>query len=277
MNHKVNLALKITNWCNLNCAHCCERSNKQNAPYLMPIDDVYHYVVQFRDMNVPKFEHLVLTGGEVMAPYYVREEKYMSQCLDIVFENGFVPFLKTNAMWGDKDYARDMILGDLATAAYKHQKLVSLEISIDEFHNNHAQAANVVEQVIRDQQLRPAIRMALVGLNTKPAKNSFVDFMMELYKRGLWFENFDDGTMSIGVKGESRDNDVALFYDYVAPLTRVGRAAENNLGVNSVPSTTDRCLMVDNAGVATLNYHWREEIGNRTLGYVYSSLLQKIK
>ncbi len=277
MNNKANLALKLTNWCDMGCAHCCESSDKNGLPNLMLTDDVYRYIAQFKDMDVPKFEHLVFTGGEPLVAYKYGMFSYTPRCLDAALRNGFVPFIKTNAKWGGNNQFRNIILSDLAAAAYKHQKLVSLEISIDEFHNNHAQAANIVEQVIRDPQLRPAIRMALVGLNTKPAKNAFVDFMMELHKRGLWFENFDDGTMSIGVKGESRDNDVALFYDYVAPLTKVGRAAENNLGVNSVPSTTDRCLMVDSAGLAMLNYHWREEIGNRTLGQVYNSLLQKMK
>lgn len=277
MNHKANLALKITNWCDMGCAHCCERSGKVYMPNFMPIDYVYRYIAQFKGIAAPKFEELVFTGGEPLAAYKYESCKYISECLDIALKNGFAPFIKTNGMWGGDDSVRDKIFADLAGAAYRYQKLVSLDISIDEFHNNHAQAANVVEQVIRDPFLRSSIRMTLVGMNTSAAKNAFVDFMMELYNRGLWFENFDDGAMSIGVKNESRDNDVALFCDYVAPLTRLGRAADNKLGVDSVPSKTDRCLQIDNKGVATLNYHWREEVGNRSLGMVYHSLLQKMK
>ncbi len=277
MNNKANLALKLTNWCDMGCAHCCERSNKLSTPYFMPVDDVWRYIAQFRDMKVPKFEHLVFTGGEPLTAYSYEEAGYIPQCLDLTFKNGFVPFIKTNAMWGGDDKMRNKILTDLAASAYKHQKLVSLDISIDEFHNNLPQAANIVEQVIRDPQLKPAIRMTLVGLNTSPAKNKYIDFMMMLYSRGLWFDNFEPGAMTIGVEKESRDNDVLLYDSYDAPLTRLGRAADNKIGADLVPGATDRCLMIDNAGAATLNYKWREDIGNRTLGNVYKSLVQKAK
>ncbi len=281
MQYKTNLALKITNWCDMACRHCCERSGKNVAPNFMPIEKVRGYLGEFRGMNIPKFEHLVFTGGEVMAPYYHNERNYIPQCLTVTTDNGFVPFIKTNGMWGGNKDLRTWILDDMANAAYHSQVLTSLEFSVDEFHNNVAQVANIIEQVVKDPVLRPAVRLSLVGLDTPESKNRFVDLMVQVGARGVRFDVLDRMTMALGCKGASHDNDVLVCFDFNTPVARLGRAADNKIGVPTVTGLPDpvtgNCLQITNDDVAVLNYKWREHVNGRPLVAVAGSLFQNIR
>lgn len=274
--NKLNLALKITNWCNMRCAHCSERSGPECTPQLMPVGDVNKYVSQFRDLQVPKYEHLVFTGGESMAPYYHGEYDYVPRCLDAAYLNGFVPFFKTNGMWGGDAQLRTTILDDLANAAYKYQKLVSLDISVDEFHNNIAQTAAIIENVFKSPRNIRAIRISLVGLNTPKSRLQFINLIAQVCARGLTYQTIDRQTLMIGYNGVGAH----VYYGFDTPVSVVGRAADNKIGtayINGQPDIqTGSCLQIDNTNTAVLNYKWREPVGNRNLNEVLGHLTRQM-
>ena len=107
---KISFAIKNTNWCNLNCAHCCECSGPNVVPNFMPLDKVERYIGEFCAMPLPKWEYMVFTGGEAMAPYLLKRYEYMPQCLEFAGRAGFAPFVKTNGVWGADGWLRRRIL-----------------------------------------------------------------------------------------------------------------------------------------------------------------------
>ncbi len=272
MNNKISFALKITNWCNLNCAHCCERSGQDVAPNLMSIDTVRKYLSQFRDLDVPKFEHMVFTGGEAMAPYFHKNYDYIPKCIDATFENAFVPFIKTNGIWGARSGLRTFILNDLANAAHKNQKLVSIDMSVDEFRNNTIHVANIIEDVVKNPYYAPAIRISLVGLNTRASKSKFVELVGQLCARGLRYEVLDRMTMAI--------NGVPVFYDFNTPVARMGRAVDNQVGHSVIDGMPDEnghcCFQIDNADTAILNYKWHTPVSGRGVNVVLPELVAQM-
>ncbi len=274
--YKFNLALKLTNWCNLNCAHCCEFSG-DNAPLnVMPIDAVQKHLRQFRELDAPKFEHLVFTGGEAMAPYFHGNYSYIPQCLDAAYKNGFVPFIKTNATWA-AGVIGTRILNDLATAAYKYQIMASLDISVDEFHHNVASAANVIEMVMKNSRLTPAIRISLAGLNTERSKYQLYTLIALLKNCGLDAIPVDNMTLAIGYK----DTIASVYYDFSAPVVATGRAAINGLGHKAHIGAPDEngqcCLQIDNRDTAILNYKWRTPVAGQPMNTVLAKLISQME
>ena len=79
-------------------------------------------------MPLPKWEYMVFTGGETMAPYYHNQVEYMPRCLDIAAQHKMAPIVKTNGVWGGNDVMRSRILRDFAAAAYRNNILMSMDI-----------------------------------------------------------------------------------------------------------------------------------------------------
>ncbi len=276
-NYKFNLALKITNWCNLNCAHCCEHSGCNNPQKLMPIDKITHYMTEFQKLPYDKYEHLVFTGGEVMSPYYHGDYAYIPQCLDIAYRNGYVPFLKTNAVWGGDDILRNRVLNDVVKMAYKHQTLASFDISLDEFHNNFDEVSTLVRNILSQAEVANAIRISLVGLNTTKSKFRLAKLFNELRKHDMNPHVIDYMTIAVN----TGQNWVQIYYDYDASIHREGRAADNKIGTQVSDGTPDAqgtcCLVLDNNDNAILNYKWHEPISGRPLNKVVSSLVNQMQ
>ena len=163
----INLAFKITNWCNLNCAHCIERSSCKEPFDLLLLPKMHKIIKEFKNLDVNQSDFVVITGGESMAPYYNNQQNYIKQALRYIYKAGYVPTIKTNAVWDTDIKLRQKILFDLAESAYKYRKVVTLDISIDEFHNNLSGAANIITDIITSKYLSPAIRLCLAGFPAK--------------------------------------------------------------------------------------------------------------
>ncbi|MBE6458057.1 MAG: hypothetical protein E7011_04620 [Alphaproteobacteria bacterium] len=274
---KVSFSIKNTNWCNLKCAHCCECSGPNMAPNIMPLGKVEKYIVEFNAMPCTKSEYMVFTGGETLAPYYHNQTQYIPTCLDIAVHNNMVPVVKTNAMWGNDDKMRQLILGDFAKTAYKHKKLMTIEMSVDEFHNNLNGVANVIRDVSASDYLSPAIRLSMVGLNTPKQMMVFAELLMQLCNRGLLVAETNDNTLLIEVPGKLM---FPVFCDTNSKIASAGRAQENNLGVYKLdgrPDDTGHCLMVDNNDMAVLNNVFRSKINGQPLTQVVNNLMQNIR
>lgn len=276
-NDKISFALKITNWCNMRCAHCSECSGPHIAPDLMPLASVEKYMGEFNAMPMDKWEYMVFTGGEAMAPYYQRETEYIPKCLDFAGQLKMAPFIKTNGAWGAYDRMRTQILRDCAGAAYRNDILSSLDISVDEFHNNIPAVTQIINDVVRSDYLCPAVRISVVGLNTKNSHIRFAELIERLRTTGLTMEPQQYGIMSVGCGPYTAQ----VYYDLYTNISGVGRAANNGLGKykpNGQPDfQTGHCFQIDNNDIATLNYYHRTPVNNRPVFDVVKELVAKTR
>ena len=268
----VNLAFKITNWCNMHCAHCCERSHNQRSFDIMPIEWIEKYVPQYKDMGKKSLDYVVFTGGETMLPYLCGQDNYIPTVANICAQNNKSACFKTNAKWNAAQAAH--ILADLADVAHEQDRQIALDISIDEYHDNLNSAAHVVNLIMDSQYMIDAIPVTLVGLNTAASQYKYQEFVNVLTSRKMHVGAMDsNGVFSIS-KGSNFN---VMFYD-VGQLCRLGRAADNNLTDVLATDTIKRdvmgdCLEITNSGIARLNYGPQTEIKNKTLGKIYNDLL----
>ena len=285
MNDKLSLCLKITNWCNLKCAHCCELSDPKEPKQFMPLDKFETYIHQFGEIDIPKTEYYTIGGGEPTAPYAYSEPDYIPRAVSMILDAGAVPTIKTNATWGKHTDERQTILKSLAAVAYKYQKLVTLDISLDEFHKNTIDTANVISDIVKSDMLRPAIRVFLAGFNTQASLKRLNELQDELKRRNL---HIISSTDIDGVTEKTKYDFGALyrgmgnmiFASFETPIFRDGRAAITNVATTG-PSTgmtsiDGNCLVVDNNDNAILNYKFREQIAGRDLNTVVQSLMAKM-
>lgn len=271
---RVNLALKITNWCNLCCVHCCERSHAKEPFNLMPIDTIEKYISQYKDMGIPVWDYVVFTGGESMAPYFCDQKEYIIKAAEICIKNGMMPTFKTNAKWTNARAAQ--ILKDLSDVAHRHNHQVALDISIDEYHDNLAPAAAVVNQIMSSKYLSEALPVSFVGLNTAASKIKYQEFVNTLQNLGVFVGPMDKENGFLISKGTNLN---VMFYD-IGGLTRLGRAADNNIesacpAKGFANADGSDCLLLTNDDRAILNYKHRTDIKDKTVGQVYNELLQK--
>ena len=276
MNDKLSLCLKITNWCNLHCAHCCERSNKNNKPNFMSLDKIEKYMGESLQMNIRPSNLLAISGGEAFAPYMMNEQNYIPFALDLAYSYGYIPTLKTNGTWGDNDTLRIKILSDIASRAYKYGKLITLDISIDEFHNNKSGVVKIINNIVRNPGLSYTIRFCLVGFNTNASKTALDDLKQQLQNTGLNIEQTCGGDWMMDIPGSG--DGLYICNDYSTPIYNLGRAKQTKTFTSTNnPNGNDRidCLQIDNSDNAILNYQYREPIKNRPLKTVLESLMQK--
>ena len=274
MNKQWNLHFKITNWCNLHCAHCCEYSTPKQPLNLMPMEKIEKYLCESVNMEIPPHELITIGGGEAMAPYMHGDTDYIPYALDLTFEHGFVPTLKTNGTWGDNDALRAKVLSGIANCAYKSGKLVTLDISVDEFHNNHSCIIKIIKHVLNDSYLCPAIRFCLVGFNTKKSKFALDKIKQDLSRAGFQIFTTPIGDWEIYAKDGTG---TYLINSFDGGIFNLGRAKENRT-FTTIHNPNNYigmdCLQIDNNDNAILNYTYREKIQNRNINEVLSSLRQ---
>lgn len=279
MENKLGLAFKLTNWCNMNCAHCCERSGSHCEPALMSIDKIADWTAQFQKLENPKWSHLVFTGGETMAPYYFGAFDYLPKCLDVTYANKMNPVLKTNGMWGAKRKYRELILNDLMLKALHNNIKVTVEISLDEFHNNIDEIARILSDVFHNTLLMQTIQIHLVGLDTTESCQRLTDLLRKICTHGLRFSMREYGTLLIGSGNGYR---APVYYGFDTPVSYNGRAIDNklpNCAVNNGMPSSDygNCLTLDNYDTAILNYKWRAPVAGRPLADVVTQLMSNTR
>ncbi len=241
----------------------------------MPVDKIERYISEFKDMGVPVWDYVTFTGGEVMAPTYIGHTKYIPTVADICARNDMSACFKTNGLWGNRLIKCDDILKCLSDVAHKYDRQILLDISIDEYHNNLDAAANIVQQIMKSQSLIDAIVVSFIGLNTSASQYKFNEFSNILRNRGFFVGPIDsDGTIMISKDNKSN----VMFYD-IGALSRLGRAADNNL-TQHIPSSHIRsgdsdCLEITNNNQAILNYAFTTDIKDKTIAQVYNELKQK--
>ena len=195
----------------------------------------------------------------------------------MLYGYGFVPTLKTNGTWGEQHKKSAQILSSIAKCAYKSGKLVTLDISVDEFHNNTNGVAKVIRNVVNEYYLCYAIRICLVGFYTQKSANALLRLKQELEKNGFHIETmspFNDWMISA-----PNGNTTVIYNSFTTGIFDMGRAKKNKVYTTSGNrnNTGTDCLQLDNNDIATLNYDFNELIQNRNLYEVLCSLQQRAK
>lgn len=274
MNNKLVINFKITNWCDLHCAHCCERSHKHNKPNFMSLEKLDKYVSESITMDIRPDQLLTIGGGEAFAPYMLNNPTYIPNILNTVYSAGYIPTLKTNGTWGNNNTLRKIILSDIAKKAYQYDKLVTLDISVDEFHNNQTGVIKIINDIVRNPLLSFAIRFCLVGFNTTASKTALNNLQQQLQNTGLSIEQTFAGDWIIEIPNSG--DGLYVYNDYGAPIYNLGRAKQTKTFTSTEnPNGNDgyNCLQIDNQDCAILNYIYREPIKNRPLNEVLQSLM----
>lgn len=276
MRQELVISFKITNWCNLNCAHCCECSNCHCAPNFMPLEKLDNYLAESRDLPFIPNDLVCIGGGEAMAPYLHKNTDYIPHALDLIYSYRYVPTVKTNGTWGRDDKLRKQILSDIAAKAYKHGKLVTLDISVDEFHDNLNAVVKIICDIMLSSELSYAIRFCLVGFNTSASLKALNCLQQKLQKQGFNIQK----TLANDWMIDAPNVDTGLYVcnDYTSNIYDLGRAKQTK--VYNCEYGTDLirpadCLQIDNKDNAILNYLYREKIGTRPLNTVFNSLIQQ--
>ncbi len=274
MNGIFAFSFKITNWCNLCCAHCCENSGKTNPPNFLPLDKMEQYLGEIQTLPYNISEYIVIGGGEGMAPYFFKNIKYIPRALDLIFKAGKIPTIKTNGTWGASDDKRKLILGTLANAAYSADTLVTLDISVDEFHDNIRAVADLINGVLSNDYIMAGIRPVLVGFNTDGSANALKKLKDELNNRKIGVDELPDGDLGVYNR---RGTGIRIPVDYYGAIHNLGRAVENRVYTSTDSPTTPyvNCVQIDNNDNAILNYLYLEPIDGRNLKTVMSRLVVK--
>ena len=276
MRQELAVSFKITNWCNLNCAHCCECSNCHNVPNFMPLEKIDNYVSELRYLPIIPNELICIGGGEAMAPYMYKNNDYIPRALDLIYSYKYIPTIKTNGTWGRNDKLRKKILSDISAKAYKHGKLVTLDISVDEFHNNLDGVAKIIRDIMLSSELCYAIRFCLVGFNTPASLKTLNRLQQKLQESGFYIHRTIANDWTIDTP--NADGGIYVCNDYTSNIYNLGRAKQTkvyNCEYDATLMRTVDCFQIDNEDNAILNYLYREKINKRSLNMVFQSLVSK--
>lgn len=285
MNEQVSLCFKITNWCNLCCDHCCELSGPNAPRELMPLDRMDKLLTEFKQIETPRAsDFFVIGGGEAMAPYFFKDKLYIPRALDMIYQADGIPTIKTNATWGRSAALRKQILKDIASVAAKYQIVTTLDISVDEFHNNIVGTADVFAEILKSKELSEAIYIFLVGFQTLASKRKLAELKKELKYRNIETVSIPTSPEDFLVRYKGNDFAMQIFSSFDTPISMAGRAIETGVFTTGKPDGTPsiegfnlvHCMSVDTKDVATLNYKYQEQINGRPLNDVFQSLLTKV-
>ena len=268
------LSLKITNWCNLNCLHCAENSGCHEPLNFMDLKKFEQYIYEFKKLPFKISEHVLISGGEGLAPYLFGQPDYIPTALRYIQSANFVPTIKTNGVWGKRYDIRMQILKDLAKCAYDSGNLVTLDISVDEFHNNITSVANVIASALSSDDIMYGVRICLVGFYTFKSINALSKLWQELIYRDLYIDFLSDGNWGVY---NSRGTGFQVIVDYHNAVFDLGRAKQNNVyTVSGFPKLqNENCLIIDNNDIVTLNHVYSEKIAGRKTQNVIETLVRQ--
>ena len=290
---RFSLAFKITNWCNLNCTHCCENSGPDQPMHFMPLDKIEKYLHEFKDLPYSTSEYVVIGGGEGLGPYLFGDNNYIPDLLMKINKFGGVPTIKTNGVWGNSPELRRSILHSLADVVYKTGTVASLDISVDEFHNNIPAVANIFAEILSNVYVMLAIRPSLMGFFTLASSNALAQLEKELKSRGIVMDELglkelnvrnikisEMGVSVFNLRYEQSVHSINVITDYSNLVVDLGRAKENNVFTCRffAPNFVgENCLQIDGNDTLLLNNYYRAEIKKRPLKTVVNSLIHREK
>lgn len=129
------LVFKTTNYCDLQCPHCCECSGPTNPKEFIPESVVYNYLCQAKKDS--SFSNSVIfTGGEIMSAYRFGPADYVVKLINGSLGLGIDTNIKTNAAWVGGEMGAK-ILSDLNNISVMHRPYaLNLSLSLDRYHKD---------------------------------------------------------------------------------------------------------------------------------------------
>ncbi|MDE6250916.1 MAG: 4Fe-4S cluster-binding domain-containing protein [Alphaproteobacteria bacterium] len=255
------LFIKVTNLCNLQCAHCCECSGPNEAPTFIPISDVRTITENFkREKNI--YPIVAISGGEPMTAYK-HKPYYIPQLIKLFAKQNFYAIeLKTNTVWTTQPGA-DVIFRDLTEISAKYPKLYTMyHLSLDSFHAN---ATKNVSEFIRwyydNDNLSPKICTHIFYDNHDTLVNMLVD-LAEKYNIMLDFEKDVVHEFSKLHAKKFINKDKFIVFEPYSGIENLGRAKQNRIATRSFPSIQkqflekiqqNHSLTFDNRGLAFID------------------------
>ncbi len=243
----------------------------------MSLHQIDEYLCEFNELPYRLSENVVIGGGEGLSPYLFGNFDYIPDVLSMINSQNGVTTIKTNGVWAaDKSRART-ILKSLATTAHKMGKLVDLDISIDEFHNNIPAVANLFSEILSDEYITVAVRPIFAGFKTLGSAVALVKLKKELNARKILVEQKSNGDWCVY---NEFGTGIHVPTDYDNEIFDIGRAKNTNVftyryqepGLISVNS-----LQIDGNDNAILNNFYKTKINGRPLENVVKSLIQRAK
>lgn len=271
---KTCLAFKITNWCNLRCAHCCEKSGPEHQPNLMDLDKMAMYLEEFNALPIEKYDIVALTGGEVMAPYYYCDYTYIPLSLQVAFDENMTPCLKTNGTWGNDENLMNRILASITDIAGENDKKVMMDISLDSFHKNFGAVANIYRTLLNNPTCAKHIDVVLQGIKNNSMHNLY-DLYMALSSYGII-----KGEDILGQFITDGTNRYPINYNFNQAIANIGRARANKLGTFNLTGQPDiygDSIMIDRNDRLRLNLVNCMAMGTKPLGECLQILKEKSK
>lgn len=244
----------------------------------MSLEKIKKYLSESKTMDIRPNQLLTIGGGEALAPYMFGQPTYIPTALDMIYSYDYIPTLKTNGTWGDNNSLRPQILSDIASCAYKYMKLVTLDISVDEFHDNKSGVIKIMRDILLSPELNFAIRICLVGFNTPESAAMLLNLKQQLKENKFEIEELPNKDWAVYAPNQSYG--ACVINDFASPIYNLGRAKQTKTFTSTAdPNGTDgfNCLQIDNNDYAILNYTHREPIKNRPLNEVLSSLKSKVR
>ena len=247
MNTETHLSFKITNACDLKCAHCCENSSPKESNVLFPLEETHKRLSEWKSNSwLEKGRYVVLTGGEPTLAYQ-KDKTYLPKVIDAIYQAGFLPVLKTNGVWGKDNELRKQILNDLSKSAQKSGRTITLEISIDEFHDNIIPVRNIFIDLLYNKRSADSILLSLVGFGNQKSKDQLLNLMNEIHEFDGTEFKINNEKQEIYLYGE--DASFKTYMSYSGEVDRRGRAEKNDLSKNVLQTNWTDCLMFSNEGI----------------------------
>lgn len=255
------LFIKVTNLCNLQCAHCCECSGPNEAPTFIPISDVRTITENFkREKNTSP--NVAISGGEPMMAYK-HKPYYIPQLIKLFAkQNFFYIELKTNTVWVTQPGA-DIIFRDLTEISAKYPKLYTMyHLSFDSFHaNSNKNVSEFIRWYYDNDKLSTKTCIHIFYDNHDRLVDMFIDLAQQ-HNIMIDFENNVTHAFSKLHAKKFINKDKYIMFEPYSGIENLGRAKQNHIATQSSKTIQkqflekiqqEHSLTFDNRGLAFID------------------------
>jgi len=237
----------------------------------MPLEKIEEYITQFQELPVNLSNRITIDGGEPMLPYFMKNEDYIPGGLLVISKAGATPVIKTNGSWGNTYTDRRAILKSLAKNANFSGRPVTLNMPVDEFHENIPGVANIIADIVFSNYLSDAIYIELCGFSTIGSVVAIARMRSDLKSKDInTLDLINENLVAYNEDGGR----IHIVTDYTSGIKPFGRAIKNHTDTADNLTTYVNKVHIDNDDNVTLNHVVRDRINNRPLAKVMEGLIK---
>ena len=267
------LSLKITNWCDLHCGHCAEDSGRAASCDYMPIEKIEDNILDFYELPISLSKRVTISGGEPMLPYFKKDEHYIPTALTLISRTDAFPVIKTNGTWGRTYTDRSSILKSLAKNADFIDRAVTLNMPVDEFHDNLSGVANIIADIVFSDYLQNSLNIEISSFATIGSIVANARLRSDLKNREIkTLDLLNDDIIAYNDAGFG----IHISVDNVSKIYKLGRASKNHVYTADKIVPYVNKVQIDNDDKISLNHTVYEQKNNRPLADVMDVLIQRM-